>query len=92
MRHAMTDIWLVIGFAGQAFFFSRFLLQWVVAERRGESVIPEAFWYLSLAGGLILLAYAIHQRDPVFVAGQSFGSIVYLRNLVLIHRKRRETA
>jgi len=88
----MTDIWMVVGFAGQAFFFSRFLIQWAVAERKGESVIPDAFWYLSIAGGLILLAYAIHQRDPVFVAGQSFGSIVYVRNLMLIHRKRRGTA
>lgn len=88
----MTDIWIVVGFAGQAFFFSRFLIQWAVAERKGESVIPDAFWYLSIAGGFILLAYAIHQGDPVFMAGQSLGSIVYIRNLMLIHRKRRGTA
>ncbi|HET9482183.1 MAG TPA: lipid-A-disaccharide synthase N-terminal domain-containing protein, partial [Candidatus Polarisedimenticolia bacterium] len=70
-------------------FFSRFLVQWIVAERRGESIVPPAFWYLSICGGLILLAYSIHVQDPVFIAGQSIGSIVYARNLVLIHRTRK---
>lgn len=88
----MSTVWLIIGFTGQAFFFSRFLVQWVAAERRGESYIPEAFWYLSIVGGLILLAYAIYQRDPVFVAGQSIGSFVYLRNLVLIRRRKRNAS
>ena len=81
-------VWLVLGMGGQLAFASRFLLQWIVSERRGESVIPIAFWYLSLGGSAILLAYAIHRRDPVFIVGQSFGSVVYIRNLMLIHRKR----
>jgi len=81
-------MWLVLGMGGQLAFASRFLVQWIVSERRGESVIPIAFWYLSLGGSAILLAYAIHRRDPVFIVGQSFGSVVYIRNLMLIHRKR----
>jgi len=85
----VLDPWVALGFVGQAFFFSRFVVQWVAAERRGESVVPTAFWYLSIAGGLILLAYAIKQEDPVFIAGQSVGAFVYVRNLMLIRRKKR---
>jgi lipid-A-disaccharide synthase-like uncharacterized protein len=85
----MVDLWLLLGFVGQAFFFSRFVVQWVVAEKRGESVVPTAFWYLSICGGLILLLYSIHLLDPVFIAGQALGSLVYVRNLVLIHRKKK---
>lgn len=88
----MQTAWMIVGFTGQAFFFSRFLVQWIATERRGESFIPEAFWYLSIGGALMLLAYAIHRGDPVFVAGQSIGSVVYLRNLMLIHRRRRNAA
>lgn len=65
----------------------RFLVQWVASERKGESVIPLAFWYFSMGGGLILLTYAIHIRDPIFILGQSSGALIYLRNLVLIFRK-----
>jgi lipid-A-disaccharide synthase-like uncharacterized protein len=81
-------LWLVVGFLGQAMFSLRFLVQWWRSERAGRSVVPIGFWYLSLAGGLILLSYAIHRRDPVFVAGQASGVLVYLRNLQLIHRDR----
>jgi lipid-A-disaccharide synthase-like uncharacterized protein len=84
--------WLVVGFGGQAFFFTRFLVQWIVSERRGESVVPEAFWWISLGGAGMLLAYAIYRMDPVFILGQSVGAFVYIRNLVLIHRKGREEA
>ncbi len=84
--------WLYVGFAGQTLFALRFLVQWVVSERKGESVIPIYFWYLSLLGGLILLAYAIFRRDPVFILGQSAGFFVYTRNLMLIYRKRAEAA
>jgi len=84
----IVTMWLILGMGGQLAFASRFLVQWIVSERRGESVIPIAFWYLSLGGSAILLAYAIHRRDPVFIVGQSFGSVVYIRNLMLIHRKR----
>lgn len=85
-------VWIGIGLLGQVFFTSRFLVQWVVSERRKESVIPMAFWWLSILGGLTLLAYAIWRMDPVFILGQSFGVIVYGRNLILIFRKRRESA
>ncbi len=85
-------IWLAIGFLGQMLFTARFLVQWVLSERRGESVVPLAFWYLSLAGGVVLLAYAIVRADPVFIVGQTAGLIVYTRNLMLIRRARREAA
>jgi lipid-A-disaccharide synthase-like uncharacterized protein len=82
------NTWMAIGFLGQGLFFSRFLVQWIVSERRGESVVPVAFWWLSMAGGALLLAYALSRRDPVFVLGQSFGFLVYARNLLLIRRGR----
>ncbi len=84
----LGNAWLVLGLLGQAFFASRFLVQWVVSERKGESVVPTVFWDLSLLGGSILLIYAIHRRDPVFILGQGAGLIVYARNLMLIRRKR----
>jgi len=79
-------IWLGIGFLGQGIFFTRWVVQWVASERNAESRVPIAFWYMSVIGGLITLAYAIYRRDPVFIAGQSVGSFVYLRNLMLIYR------
>lgn len=82
------QVWITIGFAGQAIFFARFFVQWVVSERAGRSVIPIAFWYLSIAGGVTLLSYAIWRRDPVFVVGQAGGLMVYLRNLALLRRER----
>ena len=78
--------WLAIGFLGQGLFFGRWVVQWVASERKSESQIPIAFWYMSLVGGLITLAYAIYRKDPVFIAGQSVGAVVYVRNLVLIAR------
>lgn len=83
-----TWFWLAVGFGGQALFTSRFLIQWIASERRGESVLPVAFWYLSLVGGLLLLIYAISRVDPVIITGQALGVVVYGRNLVLVHRKR----
>jgi lipid-A-disaccharide synthase-like uncharacterized protein len=80
--------WLYLGLAGQVLFALRFVVQWVASERKGESIIPIYFWYLSLIGSLILLAYAIFRRDPVFILGQSTGFFVYARNLMLIYRKR----
>ncbi len=85
---ALRDPWLSVGFIGQALFFSRFLVQWIMAERRKEAMIPTAFWYLSIGGGLLLLIYSIHRRDPVFITGQLAGVLIYARNLVLIHRRR----
>lgn len=81
-------IWLSVGFAGQACFFMRFFIQWISSERQKRSVIPIAFWYLSIAGGIILLTYAIYRRDPVFILGQSTGVIIYLRNLYFIRKER----
>lgn len=85
-----TTIWIGIGFLGQLFFTSRFLIQWIVSERRRESVIPLAFWWFSLLGGVTLLSYAIWRQDPVFIMGQATGLIVYARNLALIGQKKRE--
>lgn len=89
--YSSTDaIWLGVGFAGQLAFTSRFLVQWVASERRRDSVVPIAFWWFSLAGGLTLLSYAIHKKDPVIVAGQAVGVLIYTRNLYLIAQARRD--
>jgi len=87
-----TNQWLIIGFVGQALFGARFIIQWVVSEKKGESTIPLAFWYCSIGGAMVLLSYAIYKQDPVFIVGQSLGSIVYVRNLILIDRKRKSMA
>ena len=84
--------WLIIGFIGQALFGARFIIQWVVSEKKRESTIPLAFWYCSIGGAVVLLAYAIHKQDPVFIVGQSMGSIIYIRNLILIDRKKKALA
>jgi lipid-A-disaccharide synthase-like uncharacterized protein len=80
--------WIMVGLAGQLLFTARFLVQWVSSERERRSVIPVAFWYLSLAGGMVLFVYALWRRDPVFVLGQSMGLVIYARNLWLIHAER----
>jgi lipid-A-disaccharide synthase-like uncharacterized protein len=85
------DMWLIVGFAGQAMFSMRFIIQWIMSEREKRSMIPLAFWYFSLAGGLSLLIYAIHRKDPVFILGQGSGLFIYIRNLYLIYRERRQT-
>jgi len=81
-------IWLAVGFAGQALFASRFIIQWFRSEMEGRSVIPISFWYCSVAGGVVVLAYATYKRDPVFIIGQASGLFVYSRNLYLIFRER----
>jgi lipid-A-disaccharide synthase-like uncharacterized protein len=84
-----NDIWwLLIGFLGQALFMMRFVLQWIHSERQRKSVVPVSFWYFSILGGLTLLVYSIHRRDPVFIAGQALGVCIYLRNLYLIKAER----
>lgn len=85
---SQASVWLVIGFAGQALFSARFIVQWLYSEYRRRSSIPQAFWYFSLAGGATLLAYAVHRQDPVFIIGQATGLAIYLRNLQLIARTR----
>lgn len=83
--------WTAFGMAGQLLFMSRMLVQWIASERVGRSIVPEAFWYLSLAGGLIVLIYGIQRDDLVIIFGQMFGVIVYVRNLYFIHREKRRT-
>ena len=81
-------IFLIIGLIGQGLFASRFVIQWIYSEKKGISYIPIIFWYLSIFGGLGLLIYAIFRKDPVIILGQMFGIFVYLRNLILIYRRR----
>jgi len=79
-------LWVLFGLFGQLMFTGRFLVQWIASERAKKSVIPVVFWYFSLAGGMILLSYAIYRKDPVFILGQSLGVFIYCRNLWLIHK------
>jgi lipid-A-disaccharide synthase-like uncharacterized protein len=89
----MTErIWIGIGLAGQLLFTARFLAQWIASERKRDSVVPVAFWWLSLAGGMTLLSYAIYRRDMVFILGQSMGVFIYVRNLMLVEKARRRAA
>ena len=85
----MQDIptsWLILGFLGQVLFSMRFLIQWIYSERHKKSLIPKAFWYFSLAGGLTLFSYALLRQDPVFIAGQGLGIFIYIRNLMFIRK------
>lgn len=86
-----TPFWIAFGLLGNAAFGSRFLLQWLASERAGRSIVPEAFWWLSIAGSAILLVYAIHRRDPIFTIAYLPNTIVYARNLVLLRRERAAT-
>lgn len=86
------DWWVLLGFVAQAMFTLRFLVQWVASERAGRSVIPTAFWIFSIAGGFLLLAYALYRKDPVFILGQAFGIFVYGRNLYFVLRERTAAA
>src|SRR5262249_39176322 len=90
----MSDakLWLTIGFLGQAVFTARFLVQWLASEREKDSVMPVAFWWLSLLGGLTLLTYAVHREDPVIIVGQAMGIFIYVRNLMLVAKGRRRVA
>jgi len=86
MRNWHFDLWVAFGLAGQIIFGSRFIVQWIASERKKASYIPIVFWYLSLVGGIITLAYAVHIKDTVFTVAQAGGLIVYVRNLMLIYR------
>ena len=83
-----TQIWMIIGFVGQTIFASRFLIQWIVSERASKSIIPNIFWWISILGSFVLLSYAIHREDPVFIVGQSVGFLIYSRNLYLIKKEK----
>lgn len=91
MRPDAPLTWLCIGVAGQVLFSLRFVLQWLYSELRRRSLFPLAFWYISIAGSLVLLCYAVHKRDPVFMVGQAGGLLIYARNLQWRLRERRRT-
>ena len=86
------DAFVALGFVAQALFSMRFIVQWVASERAGRSVIPTAFWLFSIGGGVLLFAYALYRRDPVFIAGQGGGLFIYLRNLYFVLRERNQAA
>ena len=83
--------WTAVGFVGQVMFFMRWVVQWIFSERMRKSIIPVLFWYFSIFGGVILLIYAIHIEDPVFILGQTAGLFIYGRNLYFVYRDRRGT-
>lgn len=87
-RWIIDNYILIVGLLGQVFFSGRFLVQWIASEKTGKSIVPIAFWYLSVGGGGLLLVYAIMRKDPVFILGQGGGLLIYLRNLYLIYRER----
>jgi lipid-A-disaccharide synthase-like uncharacterized protein len=84
----MSHLWEVVGYFGTTLFASRFFVQWFKSEIEGKSVIPVAFWYISIGGGLVSLIYALHIRSGPFIVGQAGGLVVYLRNLFLIFREQ----
>jgi lipid-A-disaccharide synthase-like uncharacterized protein len=86
----MNTFWLVLGFTAQALFSARFIVQWIASEKAKASIIPVLFWYLSIVGGGLLLAYAIHIKDPVFIIGQAFGFMIYGRNLYFIRKTNKQ--
>lgn len=86
---SVTDaLWLAVGLLGQLMFTGRFIVQWIASERAKRSVMPVAFWYFSIIGGLIVLAYGIHKLDLVIILGQLPGVVVYSRNLWLIQKAK----
>src|SRR3954451_18606616 len=87
-----TKFWLIVGFSGQAVFTARFLTQWIASERKKDSVVPVAFWWLSLLGGTTLLCYAVHREDPVIIVGQALGVFIYVRNLMLVSKGKKRAA
>ncbi|KZL21788.1 lipid-A-disaccharide synthase [Pseudovibrio axinellae] len=87
---AQWDFWVLWGFVAQFMFMMRFMIQWIASERVGRSIVPVAFWFFSIGGGSLLLTYAIVKKDPVFIAGQGLGLIIYFRNLWLIYKENRQ--
>jgi lipid-A-disaccharide synthase-like uncharacterized protein len=88
---ALSPAWIVVGALGQIAWSSRFVVQWIASERARKSIIPAAFWFFSIGGGIVLLIYAIYRRDPVFIAGQALGLVIYSRNIFFILREKRDT-
>ena len=89
---AQLDWWVALGFVAQALFSMRFLVQWIASERAGRSVVPTAFWVFSIGGGVLLFAYSLYRKDPVFIAGQGLGLFIYVRNLYFVIRERGQAA
>ena len=85
---AKFDFWLAFGLIAQLFFTARFLVQWISSERAGQSVVPMAFWFFSMGGGLMTLVYGIAKREPVIIIGQSLATVIYIRNIMLIVKNR----
>ena len=85
---AKFDFWLAFGLCAQLLFTARFLVQWISSERAGQSVVPMAFWFFSMGGGMMTLVYGIAKREPVIIIGQSLATIIYIRNIMLIARHR----
>jgi lipid-A-disaccharide synthase-like uncharacterized protein len=85
------DFWVILGFVAQGLFMMRFVVQWIASEKAKDSVIPVAFWFFSLGGGALLLVYAVQRQDPVFIAGQGLGLLIYIRNLMLIRKAKAKT-
>ena len=85
-----NKFFLIWGFAAQAIFAARFIVQWIASEKEKRSVIPMAFWYLSLTGGIMLFIYAVYRKDPVFILGQASGLIVYVRNIIFRLREKKQ--
>ena len=86
---AKFDFWLVFGIVAQLLFAARFVVQWISSERAGKSVIPFAFWFFSMGGGLMTLVYGVVKREPVIILGQGLATIIYVRNIMLIIKERR---
>ena len=86
---AKFDFWLAFGLAAQLLFTARFVIQWFASERAGKSVVPMAFWFLSMGGGIMLLIYGIVRREPIIILGQALAVVIYLRNIMLIINNRR---
>jgi lipid-A-disaccharide synthase-like uncharacterized protein len=84
------DAWVALGFLAQALFSARFLVQWIASERAGRSVVPTAFWLFSIGGGVLLFAYSLYRKDPVFIAGQGLGLFIYVRNLYFVLREKNQ--
>ncbi|ABE39786.1 lipid-A-disaccharide synthase N-terminal domain-containing protein [Rhodopseudomonas pseudopalustris] len=91
---AKFDFWLAFGLIAQLLFTARFVVQWISSERAGKSVVPMAFWFFSMGGGLMTLVYGIAKREPVIILGQSMATVIYVRNIMLIiksHSRGSET-
>jgi lipid-A-disaccharide synthase-like uncharacterized protein len=86
------DAWVVLGLLAQGMFTMRFVVQWIASERARRSVMPVAFWFFSIGGGVLLLIYSLYRRDPVFIAGQALGLVVYVRNLYFIIANGRQAS